>query len=155
MLISVVQGVMVMSVIHASAGGHAGVCGVNWDHIDVCGPFYHQKTNGCARPGVPPEAILLTLAHSTSEDHVELFPWSVLLWKAMVVSLVCDTTEDHDGTGGLCYNPESCWCPWSILTLEVILKWFMLLLTIKSNERFLSPVITMAAASQWDRTLLW
>lgn len=64
----------VMSVIHAAAEGHVGVCDPSaaGDHAVVCGPCYHQKLCGCLWSVILPEAILVSVARAVAGDHVDV-----------------------------------------------------------------------------------
>lgn len=71
----------VMSVVHAAAESHVGVCDPTaaGDQAVDCGPCYHQKLRGCLWSVLLPEAILVSVARAVAGDHVDVpdlyCPW--------------------------------------------------------------------------------
>lgn len=75
--------------------------------VDVHGPFDCQKIYGCSWPGLPPEAMLMSVA---------------LLWPgALLMDMAHDTSEGHVDGCGLCCCQKSCCCLWPVLSLKTMI----------------------------------
>lgn len=94
-----------------------------WDHVDVLGSYYHQRTSGCQGPGLPSETMLMSWV-------INQGPWRCLwhqgpwkcLWSAlpqgvMLMFVVYATAWGHADVYDPCCQQRPCGCLWSWTTI--------------------------------------
>lgn len=114
-----------VSVVHAAAEGHVG----------ICGPCCHQRPLKCLWFVQPLESMSMSMTHAVTRGHVDVhalcsirgdvvgpgqcYHWramlisvSILLNEAMLVSMGWAATNGNGDACNLCCLQVPCWCLW-------------------------------------------
>lgn len=84
------------STVHAATEYHICICGsdVAGGHADACGPCYHLGSCRCLLSVLQPEATWMPTGNAAARDHIELSGLPGLPLDAMLMSMVRSASED-------------------------------------------------------------
>lgn len=89
------------------------LCPLSRGHVDV------YESVACAAPRWPYLGGCDPVTHGTNKGHVDV--WACL-GHCCATARARVTTQGHADDHGLCYHLKPCWCLWSILPLESVLR---------------------------------
>lgn len=107
----------------AAHGGHVDVYGPSCHQGLWCFPCFScsQGPCGCLRPVFPLKVMSISVGPVVAGGYMMVSVIHVAA-QGHVMSLVCAPAVSYVDVYGLCYLLKSCWCPWLMLPLVVLLS---------------------------------